>query len=1089
MRVYLYLCAVLWLSVLAPMGAGAQVRVWAGTLRLLTYEEGLPDPNPPFDQFTSSKFNYPYVLRESLTSRRVNHEWRAVYLENEYLKCSVLPDIGGHLYTCIDKLSGRSMFYDNSSIKKADVGYRGAWAAFGIEFNFPVSHNWVSMSPVDYAFRVNADGSGSVFVGNVDRVYGMEWQVELVLRPKSTLLEERVTLSNRSDVRHRFYWWNNAAVRVSDDSRIVYPMRFAATHGFTEVRRWPLDPDGNDLSVIRNHIHGAGSYFVHGSREDFMGVWHPATRTGTVHYAPYRDLPAKKVWSWGVDEEGLDWRKALSDDNSGYIEIQAGLFRNQETYAFLEPRQSIHFSEYWMPVRNLDGISRANLAGVLSLTRRASALVVGFNANQLFPHASVWVRKGGERLFTETANLVPADTWTHEIDLSDLQAKYTVEIRDAQGALLIRHTEDQYDWTPESEIKVGPQPSRRIPGPDKRTCGDWVELGKDLELNGKNLQAPKKYKGALQKFPDNSEILKAAGRLATALLHFDEAKLLLEEVQSRDTSDPETSYYLGVAYDGLGDARRARAAFEDAQRFGEYRAAAKLRLGELVAREGNLRAAEELLEDAHAAAPDDLRSIEELVALRIAAGKIEEGKSLARQGLVVSPTSSLLLDAVGEPNLEHLGNDANRIISLAREYLRLDLYQRALDTVSRKYPKGPPDQAEPGALSPDTNPLVAYFRGYCRERLKQSPIPDYAAASKLSTAYVFPSTAEDLQVLRSAIRSNSEDATARYLLGTLYFSRGLTAPAVSEWRQARKLNPKIPVLDASLGLALLHEEHEAENALSAFRDGLSSDPQNVTVYLGADQALSLLGRSAAERVQVFEKYPDLPGAPSGLVFELILNLAEEGDFLRAEGLFHKRFFPREEGGTNVRQVWVEVQLQKLIARAREKRCPDALEIANHLGTPVPGLAFTQDGLEPIVNSARTQYLLGTAYADCGNQGTAKGQFQLAAKSQAPDQVFWAWQAAQKLPGFDGNQWQERLSAALAEADSRSETSSFAGWWYYSAGALESALGNRNEAETKFKKALLLPDRMLAYHLTRMARTGPQASENDHGMTEQFARNN
>ena len=162
----------------------AQVRVWQGTMTLPTYEEGLPDPNPPFDQFAGNKFNYPYVLRENLTSHRANHRWRAVYLENEYLKCSVLPDIGGHLYTCTDKISGQSMFYANSSIKKAAVGYRGAWAAFGVEFNFPVSHNWVSMSPVDFAFRKNDDASASVIVGNIDRVYGMQWQVELVLRPK-----------------------------------------------------------------------------------------------------------------------------------------------------------------------------------------------------------------------------------------------------------------------------------------------------------------------------------------------------------------------------------------------------------------------------------------------------------------------------------------------------------------------------------------------------------------------------------------------------------------------------------------------------------------------------------------------------------------------------------------------------------------------------------------------------------------------------------------------------------------------------------------------------------------------------------------
>jgi len=174
-------------------------------------------------------------------------------------------------------------------------------------------------------------------------------------------------------------------LKVSDDSRIVYPMRFAASHGFTEVTPWPLDQDGHDLSIVRNHVHGAVSLFTHGSRENFMGVWHPATKTGTVHFADYEDLPAKKIWSWGVDAEGLDWRKALSDDNSGYIEIQAGLFRNQETYAFMEPRQRVQFSEYWMPVREIGGISRANLAGVLSIDRRGNNLTAGSLRIKHFP--------------------------------------------------------------------------------------------------------------------------------------------------------------------------------------------------------------------------------------------------------------------------------------------------------------------------------------------------------------------------------------------------------------------------------------------------------------------------------------------------------------------------------------------------------------------------------------------------------------------------------------------------------------------------------------------------------------------------------
>jgi hypothetical protein len=83
---------------------------------------------------------------------------------------------------------------------------------------------------------------------------------------------------------------------------------------------------------------------------------------------------------------------------------------------------------------------------------------------------------------------------------------------------------------------------------------------------------------------------------------------------------------------------------------------------------------------------------------------------------------------------------------------------------------------------------------------------------------------------------------------------------------------------------------------------------------------------------------------------------------------------------------------------------------------------------------------------------------------------WAWRAAQKLPDFDGKQWQERLHTALEQAKSRADTSSYASWWDYTAGVLAAALGIQQEADQRFQQALLLPDRMLSYHFTRMART-------------------
>ncbi len=700
----------------------AQVRVWEGVLNLPAYEEGAPDPNPPFDQFATGRFNYPYTMRKEITDHRVEHRWRAIYLENEYLKCSVLPDLGGHIYTCIDKISEQPMFYANPSIKKARIGYRGAWAAFGVEFNFPVSHNWVSMSPVDFAHAGHEDGSASVTVGNIDRVYGMEWSVELTLRPGSTVLEQHVRLSNRSDVRHRFYWWNNAGVQAWDDSQIQYPMRFAAAHGFAEVQRWPVDAQGKDLSVIHNQTDGPVSLFVHGSRENFMGVWHPRTNTGTAHFADYAELPAKKIWSWGVAADGLDWRKALSDNNSAYVELQAGLFRNQETYAFLEPRQSITFTEYWIPVRSTGGISRANLAGVVHLERKAGILAVSFNANRKLSDATIRILDGNSSLLNEKGDLVPERVWKREIQIPSASRKYTFELESGENALLLRQREGEYDWTPDSEIKVGPQISYKIPEETRRTEDDWLQQGKTEELNGNLLAALHTYQKALVKFPTGFELLKAAGRLDTCLERFEEAVSHLSAARGRNTTDAEISYYLGIAYEGVERENDAVDAYEGAMRLPSFRAAAALRLAELLARRGALNEAKDFLTKSLQSAPDDLRAGEELSSVLRALGRTADGEEIARERLARFPLSGFLQEELGKPNILHLAADPYRVLSVAYEYARLALYRRAVEVLSRDYPSPEADQSEPGGVIPQKNPLVVYFRGYCREMTICKPL-------------------------------------------------------------------------------------------------------------------------------------------------------------------------------------------------------------------------------------------------------------------------------------------------------------------------------------------------------------------------------
>ena len=782
----------------------AQVKVWQGNITLPTYEEGKPDPNPPFDTYSTTQFSYPYTLRKNLTGQKQDHVWRAVFLENEYLKCTVLPDIGGHLYTCVDKINGQPMFYANSSIKKAQIGYRGAWAAFGVEFNFPVSHNWVSMSPVDFAYAMHPDGSASVSVGNIDRVYGMQWGVEVILRPGSTLLEQRVTLYNRSDVRHRYYWWSNAGLQVWDDSHIEYPMQFAASHGFTEVRHWPVAPDGSDLSVIKNQQSGPVSFFVHGSHEPFMGIWNPKTQAGAVHYAEYSELPAKKIWSWGADADGLGWRKALSDNDSAYVEVQGGLFRNQETYAFLDPGQTIRFSEYWMPVRDTGGITRANKVGVVSLQPHGSEASAALNVNERIQGAQVRLLQNGQTLWNETADLVPEKKWSHSVSLKDPAAKVTFELRDREGKLLLQHTDGKYDWDSESTIKVGPQQIYDTPNIDSRTEDDWLKLGTDQELNGKIVLALETYKAAMAKYPGSLTLQMAAGRLAASLQHFAEAQMLLQAVQKRDTPNAEIAYYLGIAEDGLGHPGAAQTAYEVAYRQAEFRARAAARIGELRARQGDTHAAQAFLKDAVEAAPLDIRIREQLEAITRATGDTAQADELARLDLAMDPMSDFLKEETGTSDLRHLAADPYRVLRVATEYMNLGLYQKALSVLERTYPEVPQDQSEPGSVLPQNHPLVLYYAAYCKAKLGKDAIQNWQSAERLSPSLVFPSTPTDQTVLETALVANSSDATAHYLLGTLLFSKGLYDPAIEHWTEAKRLRSTMPVLDADMGKAWLH---------------------------------------------------------------------------------------------------------------------------------------------------------------------------------------------------------------------------------------------------------------------------------------------
>jgi tetratricopeptide (TPR) repeat protein len=1072
------------IAVLTPALLLAQVRVREGALELPTDEEGPPDANPPFDLFVT-RFNYPYTLRETITGRQGVVRYHTLELENEHLKLVVLPELGGHLYTCIDKSNGAEMFYANRSIRKAQIGYRGAWAAYGVEFNFPVSHNWMSMSPVDYATVHNADGSASVWVGNIDRPYGMQWRVELRLRPGSALLEQHVALYNRSATRHRFYWWNNAAVRVRDESRVAYPMRWTASHGFTEVDTWPVDSAGHDLSRVGNHLYGPVSVFSHGSREPFMGVYHPWSEAGVAHYSSPEDAPTKKIWSFGGDADGIDWRRALSDDQSAYVEVQAGLFRNQETYGFLEPQESIRFTEYWMPVRKTGGITRANPEGVLHVERKTAKagtvdLSIGVNLNRPLAGGMVRVKDGESVVRAEPLELTPAQALVRVVSGLPSGPRYTVEVVEGSGPVRIAHTEGVFDFVPESEIKLGPQPVPAVPAPDERTDGDFVVLGDQQERDGQRLVAWKTYEEGLARFPESFGLLKAAGRLAVGLKRPAEAVPLLTKALDRVSNDGEVQYYLGLAHAASGDETKARGLWEGAQILAPFRAAARLELVRLDARGGEHGRALERLRALLEEAPDSVRAGGVEIALLRRLGRTDEARQRLAHWRELDPTANLLRhEAVKLGGDEaglwlHLAGDPERVLDAAEDYMTLGFYDDAAELLARRYPTGEGVRVEAGTAAPQDHPLVAYYRGFCREKAGGSGKEDYRTARSLSTRYVFPSRASSFPVLRAALTADANDATAHFLMGSLLLSTGRTDDAIAQWDESRRLDPRIPVLHRNLGLTRLFARGEAEQALALFVEGMGVDGTNTALYVGADQAQSLLGRSLEERIRTLERYPDRATMPPLLVEKLALALAEAGRADEAEALFAGRFFPREENGTNVRQVWIEVRLRRAQALARAGQPAEARAIVASLDRPRPGLEFTRDGLQAFIETARVQYVLGEILAACGQSQEAQAHWRRAVDGHdwAGIKPVFAYLAAKRLGSVDKAATKRELETSLARSEAHlAGGTGFPGIAVYAQGLHLRALGREDEARARLRRVFLLPDQRLSHFLARRALEG------------------
>lgn len=822
--------------------AAPRARIWQEDIVIPTYEVGPPGRNPDLLR-DGHRSIYPYTLRDDLLHRRRPVTYRAVRLENEYLRVTVLPELGGHIYSAYDKVSGQEMFYRNRVIKPARILLRGAWAAFGVEFNFPRGHSVTTLSPVDYRLLEHPDGSVSVAVGDCERMSRMRWTVIITLRPGARRIEVTTRLTNRTQLPHRYYFWANAAVPADEHLQFLSPARAARRFGVDLP--FPYE-NGLDKRWYKNHFHSTDLFTVD-CPYDFFGYYDHGRDFGVVHVADRHILPGKKFFTWGCGGDGLVWSTILSDEDGPYIEIQAGSHETQSDLSLFEPHSTKTWTEYWCPVWKLGPFDFATEKVALHLGFEPSGeAVLRLQASERLPGCSCRLTADGDEIKRWKVTLEPGPAVELRTPMPEDWETCSVEVLDARGTVLARYRTTR-ERPPEAARRKHPTARRSSPE------GLYQQALAALK-HGEVEAALKHLEGALRRDPHFSPALRERGMIRLSRGLPSEARADLEAALVRNREDDLARYYLALA---LRDLARREAALEEA-----LTVAARLPwgwlgwhlAGELHLEAGRFVEAERALREVLRRQPALPRAQALLSAALRKQGRSAEALASARSALEADPLEHLALAELWLMKADEglfnavLRGEAQSHLEVACDYLRcglldearliLEAYLAGLDSPQSAYP------------------VVHYYLGYLAERLGQPATAHehYRRAAALPYEYVFPHRLESLEVLRAALAHNPDDAHAHYYLGTLLASRGRYDEALAEWEKAVALKPSIAPAHRNIGLVRWRLHRQGRKAVAAYKRALAAAPHDQDLYWEADLILEALGWSR-ERVRLLASAP------------------------------------------------------------------------------------------------------------------------------------------------------------------------------------------------------------------------------------------
>lgn len=991
LRSILIICAVL----NSIIGFG-QVKVQEESITIPTYKIEKPDPMPRFYEGKShqgvQRRIYPYPMDDNLTTHKENQSYYIIHVENEYIDLGIMPELGGRIYYAVDKTNNYNWFYHNHVIKPSLIGMVGNWISGSLAWGFPHHHGPNTVEPMDYKIEENANGSKTIWISNTDERHRMSILVGYTIFPNSSLIEMTIHPMNRTAISNSFLFWANPAVHADSSYQVIFPpsVQYVTYHGKRDMTTWPIadsrfnnyEYTGMDISWWKN-THVPSSFFSWDPREDYFGGYDHNKKAGTVWVGNHYVSPGMKYWADGNNAAGLKINNGLTDSDGRYIEMMAGFYTdNQPDYSWLQPYESKSGTMIWFPVRELDGLKYANRNGALNLeVTKDRTVQIRMNSTSPYKQAAVVLKSKGQILLQKTIEISPSEPFKIDTPLpvGMQEDDLDVALYDVKGNTLLSYKPSEHH--PPHYAK--PEPLKALASPEKMKSVEELYLA-GLRLNqfyNASVDPMPYYKEALKRDPGDYRVNTQLGILSINNFKWEEAEKYLKVAVDRITSnytrpkDGEGLYYLGVALRAQGRTDEAYDYLYQATWASAWHTAAYYQLAEIDCQRGDYDKALDHLNRSISTNSDNLKALNlKTIVLR----KLNNPEAAKAQVLITLSLNKIdhqalnelyLIDSITN-NREQASVDLKETttimrdnvqsyLELATDYSNCGFYQEAIDLLTRLEKKSA------------NFPMIYYSLGYywSKQGDQNKALNYYQSASKMPDIYCFPFRAEEIVILRHAMKMNPTDFHAPYYLGNLLYEHQ-PEQALTEWEKSRQLDNSFYIVHRNLGLAYKEVQKDNAKALISMEKAAACNNTDPRLLFEVDVLNQLNKVSPQKKYEFLKKNLATVKKRSETLLRLATRSVEYGKYDEAISILTTNTINESEGARELQNAYLNAYTLRSLEYIKRSKFDKAIkDIETALAYPI--------GLSGRLRYAQFDYLLGIVYKKSGNQAKADSFFQKA----------------------------------------------------------------------------------------------------------------